>query len=205
MIPRLFYSVLNRITNKMRYHFTLVKPETMLKWIRRFIKGYWSCVQRNNRRGRPETPNEIKQLVLKMKNENVCWGNGKIQGELEKLAIKLDKRTIAGIIEYFRRKGRVRKGLTWQKFIQSHFASLYAMDFFTLDTIWGKRFYVFFIIYVQTRQIVGYAVTTNPTKRFIKQQLIEFAWDFNGEQVYLNMTALVSSIISIMMTLILMR
>jgi hypothetical protein len=42
-----------------------------------------------------------------MKNENICWGNGKIQGELEKLGIELDKRTIAGIIEYFRRKGRV--------------------------------------------------------------------------------------------------
>ena len=62
--------------------------------------------------GRPETSNEIKQLVLKMKNENICWGNGKIQGELEKVGIKLDKRTIARIIEYFRRKGRVRKGLT---------------------------------------------------------------------------------------------
>jgi hypothetical protein len=26
-----------------------------------------------------------------MKNENICWGNGKIQGELEKLGIKLEK------------------------------------------------------------------------------------------------------------------
>ena len=59
------------------------------------------------------------------------------------------------------------------------------MDFFTLDTIWGKRFYIFFIIYFQTRQIIRYAVTTNPTKRFIKQQLIEFTWNFKGEQVYL--------------------
>ncbi len=182
---RLFYSILNRITDKTRYHFTLVKPETVLKWIRRFIKGYWSFAQRNNRRGRPETPYNIKLLVLNMKNENICWGNGKIQGELEKLGIKLDKRTIARIIEYFRRKGRVRKGLTWSKFIQSHLSSLYGMDFFTLDTILRKRFYIFFIIHLQTRQIVRYAVTTNPTRQFVRQQLIEFIWNFEGKRIYL--------------------
>ncbi len=109
----LFYSIFNRIADKTRYHFTLLKPETVLKWIRRFIKGYWTFAQKTKKRkGRPETPNEIKQLVLKMKNGNICWGNGKIQGELEKLGIKLDKRTIARIIEDFRRKGKVKKGLT---------------------------------------------------------------------------------------------
>jgi hypothetical protein len=182
---RMFYSILNRITDKTRYHITLVKPETVLKWIRRFTKGYWRFPQKKKEIGRPETSNEIKQLVLSMKNKNICWGNGKIQGELEKLGIKLDKRTIARIIEYFRRKGRVRKGLTWSKFIQSHLSSLYGMDFFTLDTILEKCFYVFFIIHLQTRQIVRYAVSTNPTREFVRQQLIEFTWDLNGEKVYL--------------------
>ena len=182
---RMFYSIFSRITDKTRYHFTLVKPETVLKWIRRFIKGYWRFPQEKKKIGRPETPYDIKQLVLKMKNDNIYWGNRKIQGELEKLGIKLDKRTIAGIIEYFRRKGKVKKGLTWSKFIQSHLSSLYGMDFFTLDTILGKCFYIFFIIHLQTRQIVRYAVTTNPTRQFVRQQLIEFTWDHNGEQVYL--------------------
>ena len=147
----------------------------MLKWIRRFIKGYWTFAQKTKKRkGRRETPNEIKQLVLKMKNENICWGNGKIQGELEKLGIKLDKRTIARIIEYFRRKGRVRKGLTWSKFIQSHFASLYAMDFFTLDTIWGNAFTSSSSSY--TYRLVKLSVMllpTNPTRQFVRQQLIK--------------------------------
>jgi len=87
---RLFYSIFNRIADKTRYHFTLVKPKTVLKWIRRFIKGYWRFPQKKTKRGRPETPNEITQLVLKMKSENICWGNGKIQGGVEKLGIKLD-------------------------------------------------------------------------------------------------------------------
>ena len=77
------------------------------------------------------------------------------------------------------------KGLTWSKFIQSHLSSLYAMDFFTLDTILGKRFYIFFIIHLQTRQIVRYAVTTNPTIQFVRQQVIEFTWYFEGKRIYL--------------------
>ncbi len=137
---RLFYSILNSITDKTRYHFTLVKPETVLKWIRRFTKGHWRFPQKKKKTGRPETPNEIRQLVLNMKNENICWGNGKIQGELEKLGIRVDKRTIARIIEYFRRKGRVRKGLTWSKFIQSHLSSLYGMDFLHLIRYWENAF-----------------------------------------------------------------
>jgi len=59
------------------------------------------------------------------------------------------------------------------------------MDFFTLDTILGKCFYIFFIIHLQTRQIVRYAVTTNPTRQFVRQQLIEFIWNFEGKRIYL--------------------
>jgi len=59
------------------------------------------------------------------------------------------------------------------------------MDFFTLDTILRKRFFIFFIIHLQTRQIVRHAVTTNPTRQLVRQQLTEFTWDLNSEQVYL--------------------
>jgi len=44
-----------------------------------------------------------------LKNDNISWGNGKIQGELKKLGIELDKRTIAKILEDFRRQGKIKK------------------------------------------------------------------------------------------------
>ncbi len=37
-----------------------------------------------------------------------------------------------------------------------------------------QRFYVSFILYHKTREIVQYAITTNPTREFGRQQLIEF-------------------------------
>ena len=63
-----------------------------------------------------------------------------------------------------------------------------ACDFFTIDTILGKRYYVFFILYMKSREIMQYAVTTNPCREFVRQQLMEFSdsIDIVGEKkVYL--------------------
>ncbi len=48
------------------------------------------------------------------------------------------------------------------------------IDFFTIDTVLNQRFYVYFILYHKTREIVQFAVTRNPTREFVRQQLIEF-------------------------------
>ena len=48
------------------------------------------------------------------------------------------------------------------------------MDFFTIDTVLNQRFYVYFILYHKSREIVQFVVTRNPTREFVKQQLMEF-------------------------------
>ena len=62
-----------------------------------------------------------------------------------------------------------------------------ACDFFTIDTILGKRFYVFFILYMKTREIMQYAVTESPCREFVRQQLMEFSESIGivEEKVYL--------------------
>ncbi len=172
---RVFYSIVKMLRGNISRHFTIVKPETVLKWTRNLIKRYWTFPSHKKKRGRPETAAETKQLILEMKNENLYWGIKRIQGELMKVGIVLDKKTISKILREFRRKGKVRKSLTWSQFIKSHLETLYGCDFFTIDTIMGKRCYVFFILYMKSRQIMQYAVTTNPCREFIRQQLIEFS------------------------------
>jgi len=58
------------------------------------------------------------------------------------------------------------------------------MDLFTVDTILNQRFYVFFIIRHQTREIIQFGMTLNPVKEFVRQQMIEFAYDLK-DMVYL--------------------
>ena len=96
----------------------------------------------------------------------------RIQGELLKLDISLSTKTIRKILQGFRRKGKIRKSLTWKRFLESQIEFIYAMDFLTVDTMLGKRFYVFAVISHKTREIVRLAVTENPTREFVRQQLI---------------------------------
>ena len=51
---------------------------------------------------------------------------------------------------------------------------LFATDFFTVDTLFGKRLYVFFILALKTRRIIQFSITANPTREFVRQQMILF-------------------------------
>ena len=143
---KIFFSSIYSLYKNLSNIFTLVKPDTVLKWYKNLIKDYWTFSKKSNKVGRPETDKEIKKLILEMKNNNILWGVKKIQGELMKLDIKLDTKTIRKILKNFRDNGKIKKSLTWSKFLKTHINSLYAMDFFTIDTIFNIRDYVFFIV-----------------------------------------------------------
>ncbi len=93
--------------------------------------------------------------------------------------INLDKKTIRNILSDCQRRGKIKQSLTWKKFLCLQIQSIYAMDFFMIDTILKQRFYVFFIIYHRTREIAHVAITMNPCREFVRQQLIEFGEQLN--------------------------
>ena len=169
---RIVFAVMNKV-NDIKEHISIVKPDTVLRWQKKLIKRFWTF-KMTNRGGRPPVDDKIKQLILSMKNENLYWGYKKIQGELLKLGISLNQKTIRNILSDFRRKGKIRKSMTWRQFLRLQAHSIYAMDFFTIDTVLNLRLYVYFILYHKTQEIVQFAVTTNPTREFVRQQLIEF-------------------------------
>ncbi len=47
------------------------------------------------------------------------------------------------------------------------------MDFLTVDTVLGKRFFVFAVISHKTREIVRFAITENPTREFVRHRGIQ--------------------------------
>ena len=72
------------------------------------IKRFWTYNRSGKKRGRKATSKETQDLILTMKNENLVWGVKKIQGELIKLDIFLDTKTIWNILRSFRRKGKIK-------------------------------------------------------------------------------------------------
>jgi putative transposase len=110
---------------------------------------------------------------------------GKIQGELLKLGIMLSLSTIRRIIAAFRKEGKIKPALTWKKFIKAQINKLFSMDFFTVTTLFGKTFYVFFIMYLKTREIMQFKVTDVPSAFFVRNQLTGFMYDREDKKTYL--------------------
>ena len=111
---RIVFAVMNRVSD-IKEHISIVKPATVLRWQKQLIKRFWTY-NTKNRGCRPPVKHEVKQLIFNMKNDNIYWGYKKIQGELLKLGIRLDQKTIRNILSEFRRNGKVKKSLTWKQF-----------------------------------------------------------------------------------------
>jgi transposase InsO family protein len=113
-----------------------------------------------------------------MKLDNPLWGCRRIRDELLKLNISLSHESISRILSHFRKTGDIKPNLSWKKFLSAHWNSLFACDFFTTDIFGFKRFYVFFIIQLNTRKIVQYSITTNPNIPFLRNQFSHFEYQF---------------------------
>lgn len=102
--------------------------------------------------------------------ENPCVGGSgykRIQGELKKLNIAISKSSVANIL---RRNGLPpspeRKGLSWREFLARHAPVFLCADMFQKE-VWAFRglttAYVFFVIHLQTRQVILSRATFSPT------------------------------------------
>jgi transposase InsO family protein len=183
---RIIFSFFRFLSGKINEFFTLVKPDTVLKWYRNIIRNHWDFSSHSRRKpGRPQTPADVRNLILDMKNDNPKIRTGKIQGELLKLGIELSLSTIRRILAGFRREGKIKSSMTWKTFIKLQFDKLYAMDFLTVTTLFGKTMYVFFIMYLKTREIVQYRVTDVPSASFVRNQLRGFMDDREDGKIYL--------------------
>jgi len=161
-------------------HLTVVKPETVLSWQRRFIKNFWSYQHKTP--GRKPVSRDIKELILKMKQENHLWGCKKIANELKKINIEIHYTTVNRIISTFRKQGLIQPNGSWKRFLKIHWDSLFAMDFMTVDTLFGKRFYLLIILELKTRKIVQFDMTENPCREFVKQRIELFSEKYDEQK-----------------------
>lgn len=170
---RLFLSLLSSLSKKAISHLTIVKPSTLLDWQRRFIKNFWSYKHKTP--GRKPISSEIKKLILEMKQKNTLWGCHRIADELKKIGIYLHPTTVNKIIQTFRKQDKIKPTGSWKRFLETHWNSLFGMDFMTIDTLFGRRFYLLIILELKTRKIIRYDLTENPCREFVKQRIELFS------------------------------
>ena len=166
---RVVLSALSQILPPLRLRSLLVQPETLLRWHRELVRRRWSFPA--HPLGRPLLVSQARQLVLRLAPENPSWGYKRIHGELKGLGFTLSPSTVWNIL---RRHGidpaPRRARLSWREFLQQQAASIVECDFFTVDTVWLRRFYVFFFIELERRRVHIAGITAHPNGAWVTQQ-----------------------------------
>jgi putative transposase len=112
----------------------LVTPGTLLRWHRELVARRWTYPQR--RPGRPATPAEIREHVVRLARENPGWGYRRVHGELIGLGIKVAASTVWTILrEAGVEPAPKRLEASWPEFLRQQAASIVECDFLTVDTV----------------------------------------------------------------------
>ncbi len=151
----------------------IVKPGTILTWFRNLVaKKYDGSAKRGP--GRPRTAKEKRDVVIEMAKENPSWGYTKIRDALRAVGIKIGRTTIADILKEAGLEPAPErdKKRTWKQFMRSHVESLYACDFFSVETLgmFGPvRYMVFFVVEVETRVVHIAGIRVDPDGEWMAQ------------------------------------
>jgi putative transposase len=154
---------------------TLVTPDTILRWHRLLLAKKWDYSDRRRKTaGRPPLSQEIRDLVVRMAQENPRWGYDRIQSALANLGHKLSDTTVGNILkEQGIEPAPVRKRqTTWKTFLKAHSEVMAAIDFTTLE-LWTKgglvTYYLLCVMELATRRVQFAGVTASPDERWMKQ------------------------------------
>jgi putative transposase len=130
----------------------LVTPRTLPRWHRALVRRKWR--QSSGRRGRPELPAEVRELVLQLARENPSWGHRRVCGELCKLGFRVSPTSIRRLLARARLDPVPRRaGLSWREFRHAQAASIVACDFFTVESVFLRRYYALFFISHSSRRV----------------------------------------------------
>jgi hypothetical protein len=99
----------------------IVTPRTLLGWHQRLIASKYDGSAKRSP-GRPSTPGEVRELILRMAAENRTWGYTRIQGALQNLGHEIGRGTIAKVLKEAGVEPAPdrQKRTTWKEFLRTH-------------------------------------------------------------------------------------
>ena len=149
---------------------TIVTPDTILAWHRKLIAARWTYPRKSV--GRPGVMKEVRELIVRMAEENPSWGYARIQGGLKHLDHRVARSTIAKVLKEHGIKPSPERPMSWRTFVRSHAHLIAAADFFTTE-VWTARglirYFTLFVIDIATRRVHIAGSTTNPDSAWMAQ------------------------------------
>jgi putative transposase len=160
----------------------VVTPRTLLRWHQALVRRKWR--QAPSQRGRPKLPAEVRELVLRLARENPRWGHRRICGEVAKLGFQVSPTSIRRLLAQAKLEPAPRRsGPSWREFLRGQGASIVACDFFTVESVFLRRYYALFFIAHGSRRVRLAGCTTNPTGAWVTQQARNLGLDFSDQGV----------------------
>lgn len=148
---------------------TIVSPQTFRRWVNGEKRP-----KRSIKRGRPRTPEEIRELIIRIAKETGL-GYTRILGELKKLGIhKISRTTVINILKAEGLDPGPKRGKgSWDEFLKIHAKTLWACDFLS-KKVWTKfgrvEMYVLFFIHLESRRVFVTPPTAHPNEAWVQQQ-----------------------------------
>jgi len=149
---------------------TVVTPDTLLRWHRQLVARKWPYTRKGT--GRRGVLAAIRQLAVRMAEDNPTWGYTRIQGALKNVGHQVGRSTIARILKAQGLLPTPQRPTAWQTFLRAHWGAIAGADFFTTE-VWTWRglmtFYTVFVIDLATRRVEVLGTTPNPDDAFMRQ------------------------------------
>ena len=106
-----------------------------------------------------------------MAKEDRSWGAERIRRELLKLGVQVSKSSVQKYIYEVRKLGAPKQ--TWATFVRNHASEIWSCDFLQTYDLFFRTLFVFVIIELDSRLLVRFGVTSNPTDAWVAQRLRE--------------------------------
>jgi putative transposase len=173
---RALIALLAGLIPRERWTAFVVTPKTILDWHRRLVRRRWTYPHR--RPGRPPLERGTVELIVRLARENPRWGYLRIVGELRKLGITVSKTSVATVLgRHGLPPAPRREGPTWAQFLSAQAKGILATDFFHVDSVTMRRYYVLFVIEVDSRVVHLLGMTANPAMAWAVQVARNFTSD----------------------------
>ena len=152
---------------------TIVTPDTILRWHRMLVaKKFDSSDKRKP--GRPRIRQEIVDATVRFARENPTWGYDRIQGALKNIGYGIADSTVANVLKAHGIEPAPDRQRTpaWSTFLISHWSSIFATDFTTVE-VWTRNglvtFYVLAVMHLKTRRVHIAGITPSPNATWMTQ------------------------------------
>jgi putative transposase len=122
-----------------------IKPDTLLRWHRQLIARRWTYAHRTP--GRPPLERSLRNVILRLADENPHWGYKRIVGELRGVGVTVSATSVRKVLlEAGLQPAPQRTRSSWRAFLRAQAASMLACDFLTVETAFLQRIYVLFFV-----------------------------------------------------------